>query len=618
MNLKQINALLDSTLDTDHDPLDVPAGEVSPTLNSPNQRPVPNEFPTLSSPLRLAIVGEAPGGDEERAGRPFVGMSGKVLDGVLAKCGILRGSVFVGNVCQIRPPKNDITAFKLDGDEISSGLAQLGEDLTRFKPNLCLLLGRTALWAAKGTKNLGDWRGSVFIAEKLGPFVGLKCLAAYHPAACLRNYEWMPLLQFDVKRAAREATYPDLRLPERTLITNPTFEALTCFLQNILATRPSLSLDIEGGVNSISCISLALSPKESWIVPFVTLSGQSYWSVTQETEIWRLLLDILADRGIKKIWQNGLYDRFVFQYGNEVFVGGNEHDTLLEFWEAYCEMEKSLGFQCSILTDEPFYKFERKTEDQDTFYKYCCKDSALTFENHLKLDKILDPKQKEHYVFNHATLNILLYMELVGIRYNQTLATQRRDELELHIAKLQDELDLIAEQHVVVKRLDFSLSNQQILEQVNQICCYKRDSSTPKQDFVDRGYYDVKRLLLFDQPLDAPSRGLISVLCKTTMNVRSPAFKDFLYKTLKLPVQYANDPITKEPKVSANFESLLVLSVDHPCRVVDLALDITRLRTRLQMLSIRSVNGRMHCSYNLVGSETGRVTSSKSMIYVQS
>src|SRR5437016_2457605 len=90
---------------------------------------VPNKFPSLTRfPYRIAVVGEAPGRDEELASEPFVGMSGRFLAALMSKANIVREALFIGNVCQLRPPQNDIELFKLDGPEITAGLRQLAAD----------------------------------------------------------------------------------------------------------------------------------------------------------------------------------------------------------------------------------------------------------------------------------------------------------------------------------------------------------------------------------------------------------------------------------------------------------------------------------------------------------
>ena len=568
----------------------------------------PNAFPTIPpTTYRLAIIGDFPSADDCHQQKPFVGMAGQFLSNILSSLSILRACCFFANVHQTPRTKFDKTPPTPDE------LTKLSSDLATFKPNLCLLLGRVPLIIAKGTKDLDAWRGSMFISETAGPFAGFKCLASYHPRECLRNYDWTPLLTMDLRRAAVEARTSALVLPQRELIINLPFPDLLHELTQIQQTKPTIACDIEGGINTLSCISIATSPQRSFLVPFTRLDGTAYWSTEEESRLWTELSRILVDTEIKKIWQNGLYDRFVLQYSYHITVRHSE-DIMLAWWELYCELKKSLGFQCSILTSEPFYKADRKTTDQDTFYRYCCRDSAVTFEIHQKLMALLQPKQRAHYLFNNTALNFLLYAELRGIRYNQPLANERLEEVERQISVLQNSLDTIAADMGALRRIDFSQSNQDVLRQVNEVCCYKKDQTKPKKEFEEAGYHSIANRLASPLPLTEDEKGSISILCGMVMNSKSTKFKDFLYGTCGLPVQYKKDLVTKEMRPTADYESLLKLSKssDHP--VLALALDLSRLRTRAQMLAIRSINGRMHCSYNLVGTETGRITSSKSVL----
>ena len=595
--------------------LDLPQSK-DEVISQPIGPTVPNLFPTTTTLYRLAIIGEAPGADEVSEGKPFVGMSGRFLDSLLSKLSILRSACFIGNVCQHRPPGNDISKFDLDGPEITSGLTTLSNDLISFKPNLCLLLGRTALWAAKGTKAIFDWRGSVFFGET-PTFLNLKCLASYHPAYCLRQYSETPVLLFDLKRALKESHAPTITIPCRDLSCTPSFPSLVDQLDRAFSERRHLSADIEGGVSSVSCISFSNDSNTSFIVPFTKLDGSSYWTIEEEMILWRKVSQILASPLIHKTWQNGLYDRFVLQWAHGLLIRNNQDDTLLKWWELYCELEKSLAFQTSILTDQPFYKFQRKTEDQESFYRYCCMDSAITFECNQKLEGAMRPEQKTHYHFNISVLNSLLYMELRGIKYDQSLASKRLVEIEDHVFVHQSRLDSLALELGALETLDFSKANPEILSQVQTLCGYKKDPSTPKKNFLEDGYWEAVEPLQWTAPLTPAQQGRLSSMAGCTMNTKSPKFKTFLYETCGLPTQWKIDPISKEPRIVSDYATLLKLSKSHTHPVLNLGLELSRLRTRAQMLRIRSFNGRMHCSYNLVGSETGRVTSSKSMLYVK-
>lgn len=580
---------------------------------------VPNKFPSIhTDSYRIALIGEAPGEDEERIGEPFIGQSGRFLDQVLSKSGIARAACFIGNIVQHRPPNNDISLFSRSGPEFDQGLANLTTDLSSFNPNVCILFGKTALWAAKGTDKISDWRGSFFVGDIAGPFLGRKCISTYHPAFCLRMYENTPMVMFDVGKAVKEAHTSDLVLPTRSLVVNLSHSELRNKLDQLILEKPALSIDIEGGVSSMSCISMAVSPADSFIVPFERMDGSSYWALAeQEEQIWEKLIAILSDPLIPKVLQNGLYDRFVLLYSYSIVVKGMVDDTMLKHWELYCELEKALGVQVSIYCgNEPYYKFERKSDDEETYFKYCCKDSAVTMEISQKLDRYLDVRQKEHYHMNVELLNPLLYMEQKGIRYNYPLAKERLVAMKDSVYGYQEKLDTIAREACQIIGINFNTSHTDILSQVNSICCYKKDPAKPKKPFEEKGYWDVYNMLQAGNSLSLEDKGQISVLCKATMNTKSSKFKDFLYGHCGLPVQYKKDPKTKEMRPTTDYKSLLKLSKSHPHPVLNLALELSRLRTRQQMLAILPIHGRMHCSYNLVGSETARVTSSKSVIYV--
>lgn len=508
---------------------------------------VPNKHPLIDSSLgvRLALVGEAPGRDEELSGEPFVGKSGRLLTGVIGRLGIVRQSCFIGNICQVRPPNNELEHFSWDGPEIQSGLSQLKTDLDAFQPNICVLLGKYALKAARGGGSISDYRGTLFVSQVDGPFKGRKCIATFHPAFVLREMSNLVMLRLDLKRALSEGKSPNLHLPERRLITPYTFNLsqdayLTYVIErltHIKNEKPLVSVDIEGGIGSLSCLSIATSASESFLVPFQGARGDSFWLPQDEAVVWKHLSSVLSDPAIPKVLQNSLYDNFVLSYSYQCPIRGIVDDTMLKHWEAYCELEKSLGFQASIYTREPFYKDERTHPDVQTFWEYCCKDSAVTYEINTALDtELTTPPQRAHYKFNMQMLNPILYMELRGMRYDTDKASLRRQQVSV------------------------DLEREQLL---------------------------------------------LEALVGRPMNVSSPKFRQYLYEELGLPPQRNRST----GALTANYEALLTLArkTNHP--VLHHAIKIRHLRTRESMLRIRpDDDGRIRCGYNVVGSETGRLT----------
>lgn len=572
---------------------------------------VPNRFPTQHSNLRVAIVGEAPGRDEEQFGQPFVGASGRFLAALLSRAGISKEACYLGNVSQYRPVDNNIASLTWSGDEIQEGLYQLKKDMAEFKPNIVILLGNVALKAAKDPltshplkpnafkfKN-AQWRGSLFLGEQGSPFEGLKCIATYHPAYCLRDYEATPLLQFDLRKAVREGSNPLLQLPTRTLDVTLSNEEIIFRLRRIRAESLHVAIDIEGGIDTMSCISFAESPNKAFIIPINS-------KTTAET--WRELALTLEDPHVPKVLQNSLYDRFVLHYSYGIRVRGVTEDTMLKHWELYSELEKSLGVQASIYTDEPYYKFERKSDDDDTFYRYCCKDSAITLEISNKLDSYLvDQRSLGHYRLNMSLLNPLLYMELRGIRYDVSRAKERREALLCSLHKAQAELNGLTGHGFDWKNIET------IKEKASSLMLKKREPE-PLKPY--RESWQRFHTLLKQPSPNLATIGEIEDLCEVSLNVDSAKqFQHYLYETLKLPVQMSNVR-GQEPHPTSDYEALLKLSRwcsqnkrEDGFAVVQKAIEIRALGTRAQMLSISAdKDERIRCGYNLVGSNTGRIT----------
>ena len=148
---------------------------------------VPGEGPDLA---RLMFVGEAPGGEEDVQGRPFVGHAGEVLYQALLNAGIDRSEVFITNVVKCRPPNNRVPAK----NEIDSCLiAHLYRQIQSINPEIICLLGATATKALLGVDRLGAVRGRLIAKDR-------KYFATYHPAGAGRNPAWHKAFQADLKK----------------------------------------------------------------------------------------------------------------------------------------------------------------------------------------------------------------------------------------------------------------------------------------------------------------------------------------------------------------------------------------------------------------------------------
>ena len=135
----------------------------------------------------LMFIGEAPGQNEDRQGRPFVGRAGQLLDELLGEIGYTRDDVFVANVVKCRPPNNRDPM----PDEIGCCEVYLREQIEGIRPKLIVLLGRFATQYFLPDAKMGETRGQPFQA---GPWL---ILPVYHPAAALRNSKLMSTMRED-------------------------------------------------------------------------------------------------------------------------------------------------------------------------------------------------------------------------------------------------------------------------------------------------------------------------------------------------------------------------------------------------------------------------------------
>ncbi|HYM72319.1 MAG TPA: uracil-DNA glycosylase [Stellaceae bacterium] len=144
----------------------------------------------------VMIIGEAPGADEDRIGRPFVGRAGQLLDRMLAAIGLDRTSVQITNVIYWRPPGNR----KPTAAEIASCLPFVFRHIVLSQPKILVLAGGTAAGALlPETVGITRLRGRWFDLAVPGLAEPLPTLPMFHPAFLLRSPErkreaWRDLL----------------------------------------------------------------------------------------------------------------------------------------------------------------------------------------------------------------------------------------------------------------------------------------------------------------------------------------------------------------------------------------------------------------------------------------
>lgn len=512
---------------------------------------VSNVFPKVPpGTSRLAVVGEAPGTDEVIAGVPFVGTSGRLLRAVLGGCGIACDQVFFGNVCQHQPNDNDIENFDFDGPEIQTGLERLRKDLSEFRPNCVLLLGKTAFrifrpdlcyQSKKGyIVPLANWRGSIFTDTWE---LNLKCVGTYHPAFVLRSYIDLPLFKFDCARAVKQSTNATWLPRDRTGNLRPRYDDVTSYVHNIRTSKLPVTFDIEGYADDvgITMLSLCTDPFSGIVIPF-WLEGKNYWTSEDEVAVWQTLAGLFADPLVPKTAHNAFYELFVLAWRHRCVVNNLYDDTMMKHWEVFPEFERNLALCTSIYTEQPFYKDDRLSNDSYVKCRYNLTDSQVTHEVNAETEKKLasNAASRNHYRFNINLIPAYNYTMLRGCRFDipkaQTLARAVSSEVE----KLNAEIE---------QTLGRSFNVKSVLD---------------------------KKWLLYDH---------------------------LKYKPLK---KYG---------VSTAEDVLLHYWTKEQDPLLRLVIRCVRKRTRLSDINklLPNVDGRIRSSYDLVGTNTGRISSRSSI-----
>jgi uracil-DNA glycosylase len=151
-------------------------------------------FSDGSPDSKIMIIGEAPGVDEEKQGKPFVGRAGKLLNATLETIGWKRSEFYISNIVKYRPQDEFGGTLTPTPEEIEKFRPALEKEIEVVDPKLIVVLGRISMTGLGIEGTMGANRGRVF--EKNGR----KILIIYHPAAILRNINLEPLFREDLSK----------------------------------------------------------------------------------------------------------------------------------------------------------------------------------------------------------------------------------------------------------------------------------------------------------------------------------------------------------------------------------------------------------------------------------
>ena len=194
-------------------------------LHETRTRAVPGEG---DPDTEVVFVGEGPGMNEDREGRPFVGRAGGMLERLLSSIGWQRNDVFITNVVKCRPPGNRDP----EADEIAACAPYLQRQLEVLDPAVVVTLGRFSMQSFIPGARIGQVHGTTHPVDPGTGAAHALAFAMYHPAAALRSSGVEQTSFEDVARV------PSVLLRARELRAGATQPAATLATPSVTAAAP--------------------------------------------------------------------------------------------------------------------------------------------------------------------------------------------------------------------------------------------------------------------------------------------------------------------------------------------------------------------------------------------
>ncbi len=413
--------------------------------------------PGYGPPSELMIIGEAPADTELQTGIPLTGPTGKEVEFHLLNVGIKLSEVYRTNVFKVPLPPSKHDKGKAKKAFIKENIKEYSDYLYReikqINPFCILGLGDVALNALTLKSGIQLHRGSL-----LESVTGHKVIPTIHPSAYLQqwgeggtDYQYKIIVGLDFKRAVEESKFREARYPKRLLEVARNAYDVYKFLDSY-KDKTKVSLDIEAIKCIPVCIGLAFNKAHAMSIPILPLNEWNAHKIPDHelAEIWKLLVKFLNRKEIKFIGQNLKYD-LEKMHAPLGMINSLERDkiyadTMLMMGTLYPTFPKSLAFQTSIFTKQPYYKdegkeFNPKKDNFDQLFLYNAMDAAVTYEICEEQEKELIEFGLHEFYFGYVNKlhDFYTQMEANGIPCDHKKREELREKYETKHLQFQAE-----------------------------------------------------------------------------------------------------------------------------------------------------------------------------------
>ena len=426
--------------------------------------PVPAE----SNPgATICMVGEAPGADEVREGRPFVGAGGQELQRALNSARLQRRDLHLTNVMLCQPPKNELDNLlaKVSSENkertkrnqmkkkqyevlvrhqpwlaepeyealvptpIECCSPRLKNEVQRFT-NYITLGGTAAKVIMNTTMNILGLRGGMAELEATKGLPARRVLPTLHPSFVLRAPRWSHVLRNDLHRAQRWFR-GGLNWATPQITYHPTAEWLETFLNKPGVPYWTYDLETDGIeplTAKIRCVGIGSPDGQVALVGLLSKDGITrFYTSAEEYRVIEVMKRFFVNPMHMKVGHNsGSYDSNCLQAQWGIWPEP-ALDTIMLHRLVESELPHSLGFVGSMYTDAPSWKTDREgrkiafdAESDEQLFAYCGTDVAVTSRVLPPLfDSVKARGQMDLVALDHKVQRVCAEMHLVGMWVDQ-------------------------------------------------------------------------------------------------------------------------------------------------------------------------------------------------------
>lgn len=506
----------------------------------------------------IVIVGEMPRHYEVKANRPFAGNAGTDLTAMLYEAGLVTADCYFTLVMKAPTPIALIDSLFYDKaktrpkEELIRAVIDLHAEIKAINPKVVVACGDLALYALCGKLSVDAWRGSYLTVND----TDIPCIPTYSPITIQRQWEYRVFAVRDLTRVKGILDNPQSAIePPKNFLLAPSFPEVEAYLSGMLATLDNATdtvpivVDIETRRRSfIDCIGLATSKTSAICIPFDTHSNPHYFTEDEEFQVVRLLSRIFRHPKAGIITQNGLYDE---QYTITLWGApfNNLGDTMIMHALCYPGLPKSLDFLSSLYCS--WHRFW-KNESQEA-------------------DTSLDDRGRWVYNCKDTTATFEIWEVLQGVIKKRKLTAQFEFLMTLRNNLLR----------MMLRGVKINTSRRA------EVSLELMTAASQYEAFIHR-------------------------IVGKALNPKSPKqMREFFYDELHLPPVFDR----KKGTITCSFEALTKLSKREPLiwPVVSAFIDLRSIGTYHSNFIKPELDsdGRVRCTFNPVGAETFRLSSSE-------